>query len=82
MPGEDKQQEALMRRITQGSENVNSEGSAIAIAKDRGLAKQSGGEVALTEKGRKAARKAAQTLKNNGYEWKEGEGWRKTQEQG
>ena len=53
----DKAEEALFRRM-QKSDSVNSKAAAIAVAKDKGMVKQDGESLALTDKGRKAAKKA------------------------
>lgn len=51
--------DSLLQRMQQGG---LSRDNAIATAKDRGLIKQDGDSLALTDKGRDAARKAKQSL--------------------
>lgn len=67
--------DALLRRIMSGNEDID-RGSAIAIAKERDWIKQKGDSLVLTEKGKKAADSAANTLKEKGYHWT-GRSWQR-----
>lgn len=69
-------EQALLKRMKQGSKEINSTDSAIAVAKSQNFLKQKGDGLVMTEKGRDAARNAMRHLEKKGYSWK-GKKWKK-----
>jgi len=66
---EGKMESALLQRIESNvdlskSEVDNKKGAAIAIAKGRGFLEQDGKNLKMTEKGKKAAQKAVNTMED------------------
>jgi len=63
---EGREEAALLHRIKSNTDDI---GSAIAIAKSNGLIEQDGKGLKLTEKGKKSAQKAINTLESEGYKY-------------
>jgi len=71
---EGKMESALLQRIEGNvdlnkSEADNKKSAAIAIAKSKGFLEQDGKNLNMTTDGEKAARKAVQTMEDQGYSY-------------